>query len=151
MNILLTVWFCLSAFQFAESQSRSNVIINELNVIDPRKPEKNEFIEIKSTSEPNLALRGYKIIGISCYDKTDKISLVATLWNERMKNGYFTIGGSGVPTADLKIPHENIKFKDSFLSKKKMMCIYQGFSQSKDGSLQLPYYMEKEIHSTISN
>lgn len=43
--------------------SECNVFINELNIVDPKKPEKSEFIELKTNCE-NLPLRGYKIIGM---------------------------------------------------------------------------------------
>lgn len=37
------------------------IFINEINIIDPKKPEKKEHIELKSTCDTEIALRGYKL------------------------------------------------------------------------------------------
>lgn len=93
----------------------SAVFINELNIIDPKKPEKNEFIELKST-KADISLRGYKVIGFNCKASSGTIEFVATLWNQRVnKNGLYTIGGSNVQEADLKVPNDYIKFRNIFL------------------------------------
>lgn len=114
---------CLSAMLIVSVQSRCKAVINELNVVDPKKPEKNEFVELKSTCEPNLPLRGYKVIGFSCHGTSGKVELVVNWWDQRMSNGYYTIGGSEVSSADLKIPNENIKFKTSFLPKNNIFSV----------------------------
>lgn len=116
------IWnaFYLSALCIITAQCRCKAVINEINFIDPRKPETKEFIELKSTCEEDLPLRGYKLIGFNCQAKSGKVALVVSLWNERMKNRFFTIGGSDVDTADLKIPDAKIRFKDGFPSKNKV-------------------------------
>lgn len=96
--------------------SECNVFINELNIVDPKKPEKSEFIELKTNCE-NLPLRGYKIIGISAGNKKNpkpSIILVATLWNEKFKGELYTIGGINVAKSDLNITSGNVKFRDSW-------------------------------------
>lgn len=83
--------------------------------MDPRRPEKNKFVELKSTCSGKTPLRGYKLIVMNAQTKSGSIDLVATLWNERTdENGYFTIGGTEVSTANIKIPHNMVKFKSGF-------------------------------------
>lgn len=97
-------------------------IRSDCNVIDPKKPEKNEFIELKSTCSGKILLRGYKLIDKNSQSKTGTIDLVVTLWNERTTDdGFFTIGGPGVSTANLKIPHEMVEFRSSFTGKSSVM------------------------------
>lgn len=80
-----------------------------------KKTEKKEFIELKSTCGTEIPLRGYKLIGLSGKAGTGTIDLVVTLWNQRTdKNGFFTIGGSGVENANIKVPNDYIKFRNSF-------------------------------------
>lgn len=113
-NIILCIPF-ISAIVFA--QNNCKVIINEINVNDPKKPEKRDFIELKSTCGDNLPLRGYKLVGFNCKKVTGTVDLVVTLWNERMnQDGFFTIGGSEVPAANLKVSNDFIKFRNSFIS-----------------------------------
>lgn len=117
MKFNVTVTFhslviCVLMIPFVTSDCE--VVINEINVIDPRKPEKKEFIELKSTCDTDTPLRGYKLIGFSCQSTTGTIDLVVNLWNFRMnKNGFFTVGGS-VVDAELNIPSDYIRFKNSF-------------------------------------
>lgn len=118
---LFKTFLLLSATFFVEINCKA--VINEVNIIDTRKPGTHEFIELKSTSETNLALRGFKIIGISCNGNSGKVNLVINLWNERMKNGFFTIGGSDVSNGDLKIPSDSIKFKNGFTVKKNVPSV----------------------------
>lgn len=102
-------------FSSVKSESVCEIVINEINIIDPQSPKKSEFIELKSTCNVQIPLRGYKLIGFNCQTAIGTIDLVITLWNVRTnKNGFFTIGGSDVSTADLKIPNDYIKYKSSF-------------------------------------
>lgn len=104
----------MSLFVIVKAQSDCKVIISEINVVDPMKPEKKEFIELKSSCN-NLALRGYKLIGLNTKKVSGTIDLVVTLWNERTNNdGFFTVGGSEVLNADLKVPNDYIRFRSSF-------------------------------------
>lgn len=109
----------LSVFLVSCVKSNCEVFINELNIIDPKKPANKEYIELKSSCGDEISLRGYKIIGFNCQSNTGTIDLVVTLWNSRVnKNGFFTIGGAEVPIADLKVPSDYIKFKSSFDDRK---------------------------------
>lgn len=97
-------------------QCQSSVVINEINIIDPKKPETHEFIELKSTNGNELSLRGYQVIGFNCKSSSATIELVVTLWNQRTsKDGFFTIGGSAVPEANLNVPNDYIRFRNSFM------------------------------------
>lgn len=118
--------FLVVSVLISSVQCLFDVIINEIQIVDPKKPEKKEFIELKSTSDsPNIALRGYKLIGFNCQSKTGTIDLVVTLWNQRMdKNGLFTIGGSDVSTANLKIPNEFTKCKSEFVGKQTISNLF---------------------------
>lgn len=105
----------VSVFLISFVQNKCEVVINDINIIDPKKPENKEYIELKSTCDADTSLRGYKLIGFNCQSVTGSIDLVITLWNHRMnKNGFFTIGGSDILTADLKVPSVYVKFKSSF-------------------------------------
>lgn len=104
----------ISAFFIHSAQSDCQVVINEVNVNDPKKPEKGEFIELKSACDDSLALRGYKLIGLNCKASSGTIELVVTLWNARCSSGFFTIGGSEVSNANMKVPNDYIKFRNSF-------------------------------------
>lgn len=101
-----------------ECTNECKVVINEININDPRKPEKREFIELHSNCKKSTTLQGYKLIGISGGARSDAvpvIELVVTLWNQHINEfGYFTVGGSDVYTADLRIPSSYIKFRHSF-------------------------------------
>lgn len=104
-----------------EVRASCGFVINEVNVIDPSKPEKKEFIEMMSTCEESyVALRGYKLIGINAGKKADSVAtieLVITLWNEHISGSkYFTVGGSDITHANLKVPDPKIKFRESFHS-----------------------------------
>lgn len=104
----------LQFFIFVSSEPKSEVVINELNIIDPEKPERKEFIELKSTKEgsKSVPLRGYKLIGLSAGEKETFIELVVTLWNENIdESGFFTIGGDLVTGANMKIPINFAKAK----------------------------------------
>lgn len=99
-----------------------NVFVNELNVIDPQKPEKAEFIELKTDCK-DLALRGYKVIGLTSGNKKNtkaSITFVATLWNERFKGEFYTIGGVNIDKADMKISSGLVKFRESWNKNKQM-------------------------------
>lgn len=75
-----TLLFLFVNVLISSVQCSSDVIINEIQIVDPKKPEKKEFIELKSTSDsPDIALRGYKFIGFNCQSKTETIDLVVTL------------------------------------------------------------------------
>lgn len=110
--------FFLSALCIVSIQTRCKVVINVINLFDPKKPETREFIELKSTCDENLPLRGYKLIGFTCENQMGKVELVVNLWNERMKNRYFVIGGSDVLSANIKIPSDNIKIQKWITAKK---------------------------------
>lgn len=106
-----------------KSQDNCKVIINELNITDTSRPEKNQFVELKSTCGGIIPLHSYKLIGINAQTKPATIDLIITLWNERTNaNGFFTIGGSEVPSADMKIPHDMVKFKSSFTGRSSLMA-----------------------------
>lgn len=82
----------MSAFAISFVESNCDVVINEINVIDPKKPEKNEYIELKSSCGSDIPLRGYKIIGFNCQSRSGTIDFIVNLWNHRMnKNGFFTV------------------------------------------------------------
>lgn len=103
--------FCISVLYINIVQSHCKAVINEINVIDSVKPETREFVELKSNCEENLPLRGYKVIGFNCVGTSGKVQLIVNLWNERLTQGLYTIGGSEILSANMKIPNDNIKFK----------------------------------------
>lgn len=73
--------FCLiSLFISSAFCSDCKVITNEINTIDPKKPETMELIEPKSTCDQSIPLRGYKLIGFEYYESTGRIVLVVNLW-----------------------------------------------------------------------
>lgn len=103
----------------------ASVVFNEINVDDPSKPEKSEFIELvaygkkrplegETTLLEDYSLRGYKILGISAYQKGVKgptIELIANLWNCKIQNSFFVFGGVGVENADLKVNSKFVAFR----------------------------------------
>lgn len=92
-----------------------------------KKARKKEFIELKSTDDKDVPLRGYKLIGFNCRSNTGTIDLIITLWNYRMnKEGFFTIGGE-LSRADLKIPSDCVKSKSDFENNRAV-----GFFANKD-------------------
>lgn len=101
------------------------VFINEINVNDPQRPEKNEFIELKTECD-DMSLRGYKLIGIKAGKRQNSpasIILVATLWNEKFKGNIYTIGGINVDKSDIKVTSDYIKFRQSWNVKSNLMSI----------------------------
>lgn len=48
------------------ADSNCEIVINEINIVDPKKPEKAEYIELKSTCGTEIPLCGYKLIGFNC-------------------------------------------------------------------------------------
>lgn len=101
------------------------VFINEINVNDPQRPEKNEFIEIKTDCD-DMSLRGYKLIGIKAGKRQNSpasIILVVTLWNEKFKGNIYTIGGINVDKSDIKVTSDYIKFRQSWNVKSNLMSI----------------------------
>lgn len=123
------------------------VVINEINTIDPKKPQTKEFIELKSTCDQNVALRGYKLIGFECYGSTGKIVFVVNLWNSRIKSRYFTISGSDID-GDLKVPNENIKFTSGFSTKKNVQPVSSFFTNQRLSAIGL-LYEEKQPFNDI--
>lgn len=112
-------------------QSDCKFSINELNIIDPKRPERNEFVELKSTCDAEIHLRGYKLIGFNCKGKSGSIDLIVTLWNSRTdKNGFFTIGGNGVSTAQLKVSDVMVKYRSGF--NPKQSSIMSNFLDNRD-------------------
>lgn len=116
--LLLRIYKCDEDEEVAD---KCNVFINEINVNNPVKPESNEFIELFSLCDgfkASVSLRGYKVILISTGTTNNEeitIEFVATLWNSRSnENGFFTIGGPGVENADLRVPNDFVKFRNSF-------------------------------------
>lgn len=83
------------------------------------------------------------MIGLSCHGKSGKVELIVNLWNQRMSNGYFTIGGNEVSSANLKIPNENIKFRTSFLPKNNILSVTNFLTNDKLSAIGL-LYAEKE-------
>lgn len=79
---------------------------------------KNEFIELRSTCARSFSLQGYKLIELTAGPRSESIpmiELVVTLWNSHTnKNGYFTIGGSSVATAEINVPNDFIRFRQCF-------------------------------------
>lgn len=63
-------------------------------------------------------LRGYKLIGLNCKKSSGTVDFVVNLWNERMKKGFYTVGGSDVSNANMKVQSDYIKFKSLFDGKK---------------------------------
>lgn len=107
-------------------QCYPKVVINEVNFIDPKFPAKGDYIELKQVfgRGDKMSLKGYKLIGLSCKSKSGTIDTVATLWNFGMNDrGFFTIGGSEVTRADVKMPHEMIKTPNSYSKVKKHSLI----------------------------
>lgn len=101
------------------------VKINELNVIDPEKIEKKEFIELKTDCK-DMPLRGHKVIGIKAGKKKgspSSIVLVATLWNQKFSGDLYTIGGISVEKSDMKISSDFIKFRESWNNKNNLISI----------------------------
>lgn len=100
-TVLILVLISANTISFVQSEWK--IVLNEINLIDPKQPKDSEYIELTTTCESEAALRGYKLIGFNCQKNSGTIDLVITLWNERInKNGFFTIGGSKISTADLK-------------------------------------------------
>lgn len=102
-----------------EANSYCTVYINELNINDPQKPEKKEFIELATNCTVySVPLRGYKLIGISTGTKSSNVAtieLVVTLWNSQInKKGFFTIGGTSIEKSDMKVGDPCVKFRQSF-------------------------------------
>lgn len=98
-------------------QCACKVVINEVNIIDSKYFETNDYVELKQTcmKQNEISLKGYKLIGFSCKLRSGIIDTVATLWNFSMnKNGLFTIGGAKVATADVNLPHVMVKTQSSF-------------------------------------
>lgn len=103
-------------------QCRCKVVINEINIIDPKLIETNDYLELKQICNKGdeMSLKGYKVIGFSCGAVSGVIDTVITLWNFKMnKKGFFTAGGVNVKTADVTIPNSMVKTQSSF-SKIKM-------------------------------
>ena len=85
-------------------------------MIDPQKPEKAEFIELKTDCK-DMPLRGYKLIGITSGSRKtteSSIILVATLWNEKFKGEFYTIGGVNIQNADMSVKSALLKFRESW-------------------------------------
>lgn len=115
MNLKILV-FCELLTLFAVVYAQCSVFVNEINVIDPKKPEKKEFIEIK-TDCADTPLRGYKIIGISAFKKgaaRANIVFVANLWNERFSGNLYTICGTDVEKCNMRITSDYVKFRNSW-------------------------------------
>ena len=100
LMILLIVIFVFGQYTMGEMK----IIINEFDSTDPAKPERNEFIELISyngqSRVKDASLRGHKIALIAG-DK--RIIMVVNLWNSRIKDGFFVLGGLGVQNADMFI------------------------------------------------
>lgn len=138
----------LNAYLICFVQSDCKVVINEANIID-QKLGKNEFIELKSTCESDIPLRGYKLIGLNCQSETT--DSIVTLWNHRMnKDGFFTISGSGITTADLKHPSEYIKFKNIF-DGKNTQSILNFFANDKKQLRAIGLLYDKEKNNPFSD
>lgn len=137
----------ISLFILSVYCDNCKVVINEINTIDPKKPETKEFIELKSTCDLSVPLRGYKLIGFECFGSTGKIGLVVNLWNERIKSRYYTIGGSDV-NGDIKVPNDNIKFTSALSTKKNVQSVTSFFTNQRLSAIGL-LYGEKEPFNDI--
>lgn len=116
-SFFIIIALVFGAFEFIYPTESAKVVINEVRLINPKRPGSTDFIELKQTAGKGneMPLRGYKLIGFSCKATTGTIDTVATFWNSRMHyNGFFTIGGSEISTADIKIPNVMVKFQSSF-------------------------------------
>lgn len=120
------IWYLISIYCL--SIVSCGVVINEINADDPAKPERNEFIELiafgakrgsdrETTQLDEFSLRGYKIILPTAFHKGVKaptIELVANLWNSKIQNSFFVLGGIGVIHADLKVDSTFVGFREKF-------------------------------------
>ena len=141
------VYFFIPLCIFSVYCQNCKVVINEINTIDPKKPGSHEFIELKSTCDLSVPLRGYKLIGFECYGSTGKIGLVVNLWNERIKSRFYTIGGTNVD-ADIKVPNDNIKFTNALSTKKKVQSVTSFFTNQRLSAIGL-LYGEKQPFNEI--
>lgn len=119
-----------------------NVVINEINSMGPGTGsgrekhtgrhkgsffvEKFEFVELWSVT-PNFSLKGYKLLGISAETRASKpptIELVVDLWAEKTDdNGFFVVGGRAVEKAQLKVPNENIMYREMFSNEPRQLLL----------------------------
>lgn len=135
MKFQMKTMFCsllIISLSFASVECDCKVVINEVNVFDPQKPGNKEFIELKSTCDEDIALRSYKLIGFNCQSVSGTIDMIVTPWNHLLKNGFFTIGGTEVSKADLKIPSDYIKLKSDFDTGKKVQQTITNFLMGKN-------------------
>lgn len=100
-----------------------NFLINEINTNSPKVLKNLEFIELKmecTNERKSNSLQGFKVIGISIEQVNGKqvmtIDLIANLWNEKLKasSDFFTIGGSNVPSVDLKTDSPYVLYRNKF-------------------------------------
>lgn len=114
---LFTLWAIVLSALISQTQCICRVVINEVNIIDPKYFEAQDYVELRQTCVKGneMSLKGYKLIGFSCKSMCGVIDTVATLWNLSMnKKGFLTIGGAQVSTADVKLPHIMVKTQSSF-------------------------------------
>lgn len=116
MAVLYFILIIFSTFPYALN-AECNLVINEIQLNNPVKPDKNDFIELKlycSGVEKIPSLQGYFIIAISGNPAGHPIiELSASLWNSKMKKGgYFVIGGTSLKNKDLSINSSFVTFRD---------------------------------------
>lgn len=138
-----------------ETQCVCRLVINELNIINPKYVENNDYIELKQLfgQGNEMSMRGYKLIGFNCNAKSGTIDTVVSLWNfSTNKKGFFTIGGSDVKSADVNIPNEMIKTPSSF-SRIKMhsMSNYFGNVRSELRAFALLYEKDNSFREIALN
>lgn len=139
LSLAALLSYCYSANTTTPESPTCRVAINEINVIDPKKPENAEFIELRSFCG-DMALRGYKLIGIVAGEKGATIELVVQLWNERFPaSGLFTVGGSAVSGASMKIPNIYIKFRYQTRRGDPIMSNFLNNGQNKLNAIALVY------------
>lgn len=107
-------WFIHNHFAIVHSE-KCSIVINEVNIDNIPKPEKSEFIELRSYCDgairPNFPTRPYKLVGIRALNnQVPTIDFVVTLWNHRTnENGLYTIGGADITNADMSFISDDVK------------------------------------------
>lgn len=96
------------------------LIINEINVDDPSKPEKREYIELSTNCASEKSLRGFKLLGLSA-NIIPTIDLVVHFWNAKISNKYFLIGGIDVQNADFSVTSDYVQFGTKYNKQTSLM------------------------------
>lgn len=101
--------------------------------MNPKHPEAEEFIELKSLTPrnrdsqiPKRSLQGYKIISINGGGRAGQkpyIEMVINLWNTHLEAGkdLFVVGGDGIEDADIYFKSDYVKSYGKFKKKQKTL------------------------------